>query len=141
MKSYNWLIDTQEEKIKTYEKAKKTINELEIKLKYEELTSKKTINILEVKCRKYKKLSDELKVKAQNVLEMSQKYIDTRFSPSSIPSPIWIVLTSSSFNMSQTSQKQICETSVSKIPCKLSCDMHFSPQNGITEDKKVQGKS
>ena len=70
-----------------------------------------------MKCKKYKKISDGLKKKAQNVLEMSQKYINNNFSPATYPSPIEINEKSSSLSLTLTSPKdQMCYTSMSKIP-------------------------
>eukprot|EP00343_Euplotes_focardii_P003227 CAMPEP_0205813730 /NCGR_PEP_ID=MMETSP0205-20121125/18463_1 /ASSEMBLY_ACC=CAM_ASM_000278 /TAXON_ID=36767 /ORGANISM="Euplotes focardii, Strain TN1" /LENGTH=252 /DNA_ID=CAMNT_0053096259 /DNA_START=138 /DNA_END=896 /DNA_ORIENTATION=+ len=73
------MMELQENNNSLISSKKQRITSLELQLKTENLTLKKTIFTLESRCNKYKKTSDALKLKAKNVLELSQKYMNSSF--------------------------------------------------------------
>ena len=106
-KNINSLKESHKKDLEELELSKKKINDLEIQLNYDRIDLKKTISSLEYKWKKYafnynhsnnilslkmpvltskfrqKKTSEALKQKAKNVLELSQKYMESQKSPPS----------------------------------------------------------
>lgn len=102
MKTINTMVDKQTKDAKEFELNKKKLTQLEMRF----LTDTTKINSLEAKCNKYKKTSEMLKEKAKNVLEMSQKCVNSTFNGRQV-SPVSLLHTTknntgSSFNLSPT---------------------------------------
>jgi len=106
------LVEQQHQDKKQYEETKRKFNILEVQVG----SDYRRISDLETRCNKYHKTSEMLKVKAKNVLEMSQNFPNDlqRCSP---PSAIKTTKnkTQSSFNLSQTETEKQIDSTLSKV--------------------------
>lgn len=119
MKTINSMVERYEKELKEFDLNKKKVTQLELRF----LTDSQKIASLEAKCEKYKKTTDALKEKAINVLQMSQKCVNTAMERRDLSPQSHIQTTKnktqSSFNLSRTETEKLINSTNSKAPIEL----------------------